>query len=184
MSHGRMASPKRPGANSSVNGPMSADVKSDTASPEGIFVMARPRLTLAGTLSFLLPLTIGLTFPIQVVSGVTAAGALSLVLLATMTVVALLTRRITKPLQSTRMRSVLWDWLAVTWVVVSILNLPVSWMAFGAQAVAGSVPVLYLAVEAGLIYYYFSRIASDRELHYFFAGMVTMGYCFGSLLCL
>ena len=65
-------------------------------------------------------------------------------------------------------------------MVVSILNLPVSWMAFGAQAVAGSVPVLYLAVEAGLIYYYFSRIASDRELHYFFAGMVTMGIVSGA----
>lgn len=69
-------------------------IKVDATSSEGIFVMVGSRLAPAGALCSVVPLAIGLTFPIQLVSGVTAAGVLSLVPLATLTVVALSTKRI------------------------------------------------------------------------------------------
>jgi len=136
--------------------------------------------TFTGFLCFLLPLAIGLTFPLQVIYGSSMAGASSLMLLLLLIVASLFTKPIKRPCISKNKRSTLWDLLVCAFVYLSFLHIPISWIAFGLESFSGSLSALYLAAQAGLMYLYFSRKASEREINSFFVGMVTMGVVSGA----
>lgn len=142
--------------------------------------MAIPMFTFASFLCFLLPLAIGLTFPLQVIYGSSAAGAFCLMLLLLLIAVSLFTKPIKRSCISKNDRSVLWGWLVFTFVFLSFLNIPVSWIVFGLEPFSGSISALYMTAQAVLMYLYFSRMASEREINSFFAGMVAMGLVSGA----
>jgi hypothetical protein len=141
--------------------------------------MTLPRITFPTLCCFLLPLAIGLTFPIQVMAGSSAAGSVAFVLQFFLIALLLLTNRVRKLPLSKSKRHAMWDPIVAVWLLVALINIPISWVTFGPGAVAGSVPVIYLIGQAALMYFYFSRIASDQEIKSFFAGMVAMGLISG-----
>lgn len=141
---------------------------------------AKQTLTLTGLLCFLLPIAIGLTFPIQVVSGRSSAGSVSLVVMMALVFVSLLTRRGRMPSLSRRPASVTWDWVVLAWLVLAVMNLPISGLTTGASGLGGASVVVYLVVQGALTYFYFSRIASRRDITAFCAGMVVTGAISGA----
>lgn len=128
---------------------------------------------------FLLPLAIGLTFPAQVIIGTSMAGMSSMVLLISLIMAALTVKSLGRPRLSKDKSFALWDGVAFVFVGVCFMDIPVSLLVFGSEPSA-SFSALYLVGQAGLIYCYFSRMATEREIRSFFAGMVAMGLVSGS----
>jgi hypothetical protein len=146
----------------------------------GTEAMKLPRITFPNLICFLLPLAIALTFPMQVMTGATAAGSLSLLLQLALIGTLLVIRRIPK-LALSKARSVaVWDPIVSAWLFVVLINIPISWLTFGPGAMATMTPTLYLIVQGALLYFYFSRVAGDDEIRSFFAGMVVMGIISGA----
>lgn len=142
--------------------------------------MTLPRVTFSTFCCFLLPIAIAMTFPMQVMYGSVEAGSVSLVLQFVLLLGLLLTRRVRQlPLARAR-HCAMWDSIAAVFLIIVLIDTPISLMTFGAAAKSQVMPSLYLLVQAALIYFYFSRVASDADVKSFFAGMVVMGLISGS----
>jgi hypothetical protein len=121
-------------------------------------------------LCFLFPLAIGLSFPLQVISGRTIAGASSLIVILFLYVILIINRGLVNPIKFDKTLSV-FDGLILLLLLLSILN------AFIGLLTNGSLfsNEIFMILTAGLIYLYFSRLATNRQIDYFIAGMVIMG---------
>lgn len=134
---------------------------------------------LRGLLCFLLPIAIGLAYPCQVLYGSSKAGSISLVLLFLIFGVSLFSKPVKRRRPSKNKSSVAWGWIVFSFISLAIINVPILWIEFGPETFPSLVSALYLATQAGLMYWYFSRRASEREINSFFSGMVVMGLISG-----
>ena len=130
-------------------------------------------------LCFLLPLAIGLTFPLQVIYGSSMAGAASLILLLFIILVSLFNKRNYRICLSKNKRFAIWDWFVAAFICLSFLNICISWLLLGVDSFISFLPPVFLVMQASMIYIYFSRMASKRIINSFLAGMVAMGLISG-----
>lgn len=142
--------------------------------------MPLPRLTFTEALCFLLPLAIGLTFPLQVLYGSSIAGALSLILLICLIGVSLLAKRTRKHCLSRNRNYAIWDWLVSLFMLLCAVNAALRLVTVDAMSLSGFLAEVYLIIQASLIYFYFTRISTKREVDSFFVGMVVMGIVSGT----
>jgi hypothetical protein len=137
----------------------------------------QPRLP--EVLSFLLPLAIGLTYPLQVTLSSSGGGALALGVTALLVGSALIQHKEQPPAERKRARPHGLDLLVFAIVIQGLVSVVISWMAFGPAAVGGTIPVLFLLIQGGLLYVHFAHLAERRHVQAFLYGMLAMGIASG-----
>jgi hypothetical protein len=140
--------------------------------------------TLAELLCFLLPFGIGLSFPLQVVFNNPLAALTQLGIIILIVGVTSFRRSIRDKDANYRDSSVHWAVVVFLFLGLAIVNLLVSWIAFSDSHNVDLLPPIFLIVQASLMYLFFSRMATVREIECFYAGIVVMGFLSGLFFCL
>lgn len=126
------------------------------------------KIKLEEVLCFVLPISIGMTFPLQVLFNNTLVGGVSSIILALLFVTSLFRTR--GKIQRLRDKSSLdnWDWFVFVIVLFCAVNAIAKFLV-GEQNMFSD---LYLLLQGIAVYFFFSRIAKNGELTSFLRGLL------------
>ena len=126
------------------------------------------KITIENFLCFLLPITIGSTFPFQVLSGNKFAGGISSIVLVLLFFIFFLRTGEGFARLYHRLSLNKWDWLVSAFVLLCAVNAIVAF-SVGSRDVLAE---FYLTFQAITVYVFFSRIAKNQEVKSFLYGVL------------
>lgn len=144
--------------------------------------MSKSKEKILEFLAVILPVTIGLTFPFQVLTGEAVAGVGSVLVLSLMFILKFSTLRVKLEQIPNTTNHMLIDIL----VVLFILTITIGVVSRGFQGRTDLFGEIFMLIQAGMIYFFYSRFGSVQLVRNFLIGVVVVGvtsaifFCFDS----
>lgn len=137
--------------------------------------MSKRRNNFSEATSFLLPIVVGMTFPLQVITNSSAFGAAPILIIGLLLARFYLFGDSAATSLSTSKESSSLRIAMTALLLLALTNIFVTGIVFDSLQSNNILPPLYMIVSSGSIYFYYSRLASKREVDWFIGGMVLMG---------